>query len=93
MANGIRSIFRCSKSPMIESPVVVIEVDLSVLLLRLSFLRSYFCRCDEALAFSSCKTSVELELSSGLGGKELIVTSIPTVLEVHPWVGRGGDAG
>ena len=78
---------------MTESPLVVMEVDLSVLLVRLSFLHSYFCRCDVALAFSSCKTSVELALNWGFGGKELMVTSIPTVLEVHPWVVRGGDAG
>ena len=28
-----------------------------------------------------------------LGGKELMVTLAPTVLEVHPWDVRGGEAG
>ena len=76
-----------------ESPFVVIEVDVSVLLVRPSFLRSYFCRCDVALAFIICKTLEELGLNEGFGGKELMVTSIPTVLEVHPWKVRGGEAG
>ena len=74
---------------MTELPFEVIEEDVSVLLIQPSFLCSYFCRCDVALAFIICKTLEELGLNEGFGGKELRVTSIPTVLEVHPWAGYG----
>ncbi len=40
-----------------------------------------------------CRTSGELGLMGSLGGKELMVTSVPTVLEVQPWNVRGGGAG
>jgi hypothetical protein len=40
-----------------------------------------------------CRTSRELGLIRGLGGNELMVISVPTVWEVHPWDARGGGAG
>jgi len=40
-----------------------------------------------------CRTSRELELIGGFGGKELIVILVPTVLEVHLWDVRSGGAG
>ncbi len=40
-----------------------------------------------------CRTSGELGLMGSLGGKELMVTPAPTVLEVQPWNVRGGGAG
>jgi hypothetical protein len=40
-----------------------------------------------------CRTSEEVGLNEGLGGKELMVTLTPTVLEVQPWDVRGGEAG
>ncbi len=76
-------------------PRVNIEVDVSVLLIliRPSFLRSYFCRCESALAVIIRRTSGELGLRGSLGGKELMVISAPTVWEVQPWVVSGGGAG
>ena len=82
-----------SRSPISVSPWVMIEVDALVLLIRPSFLRSYFCRCESALPVIICRTSGELGLMGSLGGKELMVTLAPTVLEVHPWDVRGGEAG
>jgi len=78
---------------MMVSPVVMVPVILSVLFLRLIFFFSYFCRCESALAVMICTTSEEVGLNEGLGGKELMVTSTPTVLEVQPWDVRGGEAG
>ena len=69
------------------------EVDALVLLICPSFLRSYFCRCESALAVIICRTSRELELIGGFGGKELIVILALTVLEVHLWDVRSGGAG
>jgi hypothetical protein len=40
-----------------------------------------------------CRTSEEVGLNKGLGGKELMVTSTLTVLEVQLWDVRGGEAG
>ncbi len=40
-----------------------------------------------------CRTSEEVGLNEGLGGKELVVTSTPTVLEVQPWDVSNGEAG
>ena len=57
------------------------------------FLSSYFCRCESALAVIIFRTSGELGLVGSFGGKELIVISVPTVLEVQPWDVRGGGAG
>ena len=45
---------------MSVSPRVIIEVDGSVLLVWPSFLCSYFCRCEWALAVIICRTSGEL---------------------------------
>ncbi len=39
-----------------------------------------------------CRTSGELGLMGSLGGKKLMVTSAPTVLEVQLWNVRGGGA-
>jgi len=61
-----------------------VEVDGSVLLVRPSFLRSYFCRCELALVAIICRTSCELGLKGTMGGNELMVISAPTVWEVHP---------
>ena len=78
---------------MSVSPRVIIEVDALVLLIRPSFLCSYLCRCESALAVIIYRTSGELGLIGSFGGKELIVISALTVLEVQPWDGRGGGAG
>jgi hypothetical protein len=75
------------------SPRVIIAVDASVLSIRPSFLLSYFCRCESALAVIICRTSGERGLIGSLGGKELMVTSAPTVWEVQPWDVSGGGAG
>ena len=69
------------------------EVDGSVLLVRPSFLRSYFCRCESALAVIICRTSGELGSRGSLGGDVLMVISAPMVWEVHPWDVIGGGAG
>jgi hypothetical protein len=64
------------------------------LLIRPSFLYSYFCRCESALAVIICRTSGERGSIGSLGGKELMVISAPTVLwEVQPWDVSGGGAG
>jgi hypothetical protein len=60
------------------------EVDGSVLLVRPSFLRSCFCRCESTLAVIMCRTSGELGLKGSVGGNGLIVISVSTVWEVHP---------
>jgi hypothetical protein len=61
-----------------------VEVDGSVLLVRPSFLHSYVCRCESALAVIICRTSGELGSRRTVGGNELMVISVPTVWEVHP---------
>ena len=38
MAKGMRSILHCNRSPSRESPLVVTEVDVSILVKRLNFL-------------------------------------------------------
>jgi hypothetical protein len=58
---------------MSVSPRVIVEVDESVLLIRPSFLHSYLCRCELALAMIICRTSRELGLIGSLGSKEQIV--------------------
>jgi hypothetical protein len=73
------------------SPHVIIGVDALVLLIRSSFLRSHFCRCELALAV--IRTSGELGMMESFGGKELMVILAPTVVEVQPWDVRGGEAG
>ncbi len=93
IAKEINSMFWWSKTPIRESLFVVTEVDVLVLLVRPSFLHSWFCRCESALAVMICRTSEEVGLNKGLEGKELMVTSTPTVLEVQPWDVRGGEAG
>jgi hypothetical protein len=75
------------------SPRVIIEVDTSGLLIRPSFLRLHFCRCELALAIIICRTSGELGMMESLGIKELMVILAPTVVEVQPWDVRGGEAG
>jgi hypothetical protein len=78
---------------MSVSPRVIVEVDASVLLIRPSFLCSYFCRCESALDVIIFRTSGELGLIGSFGGKELVVILALTVLEVYPWDVNGGDAG
>jgi hypothetical protein len=73
-------------------PRVIIEVDTSVVLIRPSFLRLHFCRCESALVVIICRTSGELGMMESLGGKELMMISAPTVVEVQPWDVRGGEA-
>jgi hypothetical protein len=45
------------------------------------------------LAIIICRTSGEVRSMVGLGGKELMVMSAPTVVEVQLWDVSGGDAG
>ena len=52
----------------------------------------YICRCELALAIIICRTAGEVGLMRSLEGKELMVTSAPTVLDVHPWDVRDGEA-
>ncbi len=60
---------------MSVSPRVIIEVDGLVLLVRPSFLRSYFCRFESASAVIICRTSGELGSIGSMGGKGLMVIS------------------
>ena len=69
------------------------EVDGSVLLARPSFLHSYLCRCESALAVIILRTCGELGLRGSLGGNGLTVIPAPMVWEVHPWDVSGGGAG
>ncbi len=62
----------------------MIDVEVLVLLIGPSFLCSYFCRYELALAVIICSTSGEVRSMVGLGGKELMVMLAPTVVEVHP---------
>jgi hypothetical protein len=73
--------------------IIIIEIDASVLLIRPSFLCSHFCRCESALAVIICRTSGELGMMESLGGKDLMVISVPTVVEVQPLDVRGSEAG
>ena len=75
---------------MIVSPRVI---NGSVLLVHPSFFRSYFCRCESALAVIICRTSGELGSRGSMGGKGLMVISVLTVWEVHTWDVSGGGAG
>ena len=78
ITKGMSSMFQLSRSPITVSPWVMVEVDGLVLLVRPSFLRSYFCRCESALAVIICRTSGELGSRGTVGGNELMVISAPT---------------
>ena len=64
---------------MMVSPVVVVPVVESVLLLRPIFF-SYFCRCESALAANIVVTLGEVGSTEGHGGGPAMVTSKPLVV-------------
>ena len=65
---------------MMVSPVVVVPVVESVLLLRPIFFFSYFCRCELALAVNIVVTSGEVGSKEGHGGRPSMMTSKPMVV-------------
>ncbi len=80
IANGKRSMLRSMMLPMVVSPIVVISVDLSVLLLQPSFPCLQVCRCELALAMIIVITSVDVGSRLGQGGVQLTVISAPMVV-------------
>ncbi len=83
IAKGISIMFLVRILPMTLSPMVEVPVVRFFLLLRPSFFRSCFWRCELALADKMLVTSLEVGSKEGQGARLLMVISNPIVVWGH----------